>query len=65
MKTPGYGFAQRLRRILRSVVRESNYRHEKCLSGSDLLINSLAAFNFRPPLEFPGEQLARMSGFSQ
>lgn len=54
-------FVQRLRRILRSVVRESNYRHDP------LLINSLAAFNFRPPLilEFPGEQLARMSGFSQ
>jgi len=41
--------------------RESNYRHDP------LLINSLAAFNFRPPiiLEFPGEQLARMSSFSQ
>jgi hypothetical protein len=61
MKTPSHGFAQKLRRILRSVVRESNYRHDP------LLINSLAAFNFRPPLilEFPGEQLARMSGFSQ
>jgi len=61
MKTPSHSFAQKLRRILRSVVRESNYRHDP------LLINSLAAFNFRPPLiiEFPGEQLARMSGFSQ
>jgi hypothetical protein len=61
MKTPSHGFAQKLRRILRSVVRESNYRHDP------LLINSLAAFNFRPPLiiEFSGEQLARMSGFSQ
>jgi hypothetical protein len=61
MKTPSHGFAQKLRRILRSVVRESNYRHDP------LLINSLAAFNFRPPLiiEFPGKQLARMSGFSQ
>ena len=61
MKTPSHGFAQKLRRILRSVVRESNYRHDP------LLINSLAAFNFRPPLilEFPGEQLALMSGFSQ
>ena len=41
--------------------KESNYRHDP------LLINSLAAFNFRPPiiLEFPGEQLARMSSFSQ
>jgi len=61
MKTPSHGFAQKLHRILRSVVRESNYRHDP------LLINSLAAFNFRPPLilEFPSEQLARMSGFSQ
>jgi hypothetical protein len=61
MKTPSHDFAQKLRRILRSVVRESNYRHDP------LLINSLAAFNFRPPLilEFPSEQLARMSGFSQ
>jgi len=61
MNTPSHGFAQKLRRILRSVVSESNYRHDS------LLINSLAAFNFRPPLilEFPGEQLARMSGFSQ
>jgi hypothetical protein len=61
MKTPSHGFAQKLRRILRSVVRESNYRHDP------LLINSLAAFNFRPPLilEFPGEQLLRASGFSQ
>ena len=52
---------QKLRRILRSVVRESNYRHDP------LLINSLTAFNFRPPLtlEFPSEQLARMSSFSQ
>jgi hypothetical protein len=61
MKTHRTGFVQKLRRILRSVVRESNYRHDP------LLINSLAAFNFRPPLiiEFPGQQLARMSGFSQ
>ncbi len=51
MKTPSHGFAQKLRRILRSVVRESNDRH------NPLLINSLAAFNFRLPLEFPGEQL--------
>jgi hypothetical protein len=54
-------FGQRLRRILRSVVRESNYRH------NPLLINSLAAFNFRPPirLEFPGERLARTPRFAQ
>ena len=45
----------KLRRILRPVVRESTYRHDP------LLINTLAAFNFRPPirLEFPGERLAR------
>ena len=61
MKNHGFGFIQKLRRILRSVVRESNYRH------NPLLINSLAAFNFRQRLilELPGEQLARMSGFSQ
>jgi hypothetical protein len=54
-------FVQKLRRILRPVVRESAYRHDP------LLINSLAAFNFRPPLrlEFPGEKLARSSAFSQ
>jgi len=51
----------KLRRILRPVVRESTYRH------NPLLINSLAAFNFRPPilLEFPGERLVRTSRFSQ
>ena len=45
----------KLRRILRPVVRESTYRHDP------LLINTLAAFNFRPPirLEYPGERLAR------
>jgi hypothetical protein len=54
-------FVQKLRRILRPVVRESTYRHDP------LLINSLAAFNFRPPLrlQFPGEKLARSSAFSQ
>jgi hypothetical protein len=52
-------FVQKLRRILRSVVRESNDRH------NPLLINSLAAFNFRLPLEFPGERITRVSGFSQ
>jgi hypothetical protein len=59
MKTPSHGFAQKLRRILRSVVRESNYRH------NPLLMNSLAAFNFRLPLEFPGEKLARSGAFSR
>jgi hypothetical protein len=59
MKTPSHGFAQKLRRILRSVVRESNDRH------NPLLINSLAAFNFRLPLEFPGELLSRYREFAQ
>jgi len=61
MKTPSHGFAQKLRRILRSVVRESAYQHDA------LLINSLAAFNFRRPfrLAFPGERMARASGFTQ
>jgi hypothetical protein len=51
----------KLRRILRPVVRESTYRHDP------LLINSLATFNFRPPimLEFPGERIARTTAFSQ
>lgn len=52
-------FAQELRRILRSVVRGYAYKHDP------LLINSLAAFNFRPPivLEFPGERLAPRDAF--
>ena len=56
-----HAFVQKLRRILRPVVRESNYRHDP------LLINSLAAFNFRPPimLEFPGELLSRYREFAQ
>jgi hypothetical protein len=51
----------KLRRILRPVLRKSTYRHDP------LLINSLAAFNFRPPimLQFPGEKLARSRAFSQ
>ena len=51
----------KLRRILRPVVRESTYRHDP------LLINTLTAFNFRPPilLEFPGERLARTPQFSR
>ena len=65
MKTLSHGFAQKFRRILRSVVRESNYRHEKRQSGSDLLINSLIAFNFRPPLIFPNQELARATGYFQ
>jgi len=58
MKNHCFGFTQKLRRILRPVVRESTYSHDP------LLINSLAAFNFRPPLEFPGEKLARSGAFS-
>jgi hypothetical protein len=55
-------FVQKLRRLLRPVVRESNYRHDP------LLINSLAAFNFRPPirLQFPGQRLGPpTTAFSQ
>jgi hypothetical protein len=61
MKTPSHGFAQKLRRILRPILRESTYSHDP------LLINSLAAFNFRPPviLEFPGARFAFASGFSR
>ena len=53
--------ALKLRRILRPVVWESTYRHDP------LLINSLAAFNFRPPLrlQFPGELLSRYREFAQ
>jgi hypothetical protein len=56
-----HAFVQKLRRILRPVVRESAYRHDP------LLINSLAAFNFRPPLrlQFPGELLSRYREFAQ
>ena len=41
--------------------KESTYKH------NPLLINTLAAFNFRPPirLEFPGEPLARTPRLSQ
>ena len=59
MKTPSHGFAQKLRRMLRSVARESNYRRDP------LLINSLTAFNFRPPLEFPGKRLPRSTSLSR
>jgi len=59
MKTPSHRFALKLRRILRSVVSESNYRHDA------LLINSLAAFNFHRRLAFPGELLSRYREFAQ
>ncbi len=59
MKTPSHDFAQKLRRILRPIVRESAYKH------NPLLINRLAAFNFRPPLEFPGELPTRSGAFSR
>jgi hypothetical protein len=52
-------FFQALHRFLRPVVRESNHRR------NPLLINSLAAFNFRLPLAFPGEKLARSGAFSR
>jgi len=50
-----YALGQTLRRIFRSLVRHTAYQH------NPLLINSLAEFNFRPPLllEFPGEQLSK------
>jgi hypothetical protein len=56
-----HAFVQKLRRILRGVVRGSTYRHDP------LLINSMAAFNFRRPilLEFPGERLAHTPQFSR
>jgi hypothetical protein len=56
MKTHRTGFVQKLRRILRPAYR-----------NNPLLINSLVAFNFRPPIiiEFPGERLARTTSFSQ
>jgi len=56
MKTHRTGFVHKLRRILRPA-----YGH------NPLLINSLVAFNFRPPfkLEFPGERLARTTSFWQ
>jgi hypothetical protein len=58
MKTPSHGFAHKFRRILRPVVSESHYSHDP------LLISNLVAFNFRRPLEFPGERLARTTSFS-
>ena len=61
MKNRSHGFAQKLRQILRSVVRGSTYRHDP------LLIHSLVAFNFRPPviLEFPGDRFSRGGGYSR
>jgi hypothetical protein len=61
MKNYPISFAQKLHRILRSVVRVTAHKHDP------LLINSLTAFNFRPPivLEFPGERLGRRGAFSQ
>ena len=59
MKNSKLTFAQKLRR--NSVVRGPTYRHDP------LLINSLAIFNFRPPirLEMPGERLARSGAFPE
>jgi len=53
------GFAHKLRRILRSVVRESAYQHDP------LLINRLTAFNLRKGLEFPVELLSRCREMAQ
>jgi hypothetical protein len=50
---------QKVNRILRSVVRESAYQR------NPLLINSLAAFNFHRPLEFPCELLSRCREFAR
>jgi hypothetical protein len=54
-------FVQKLRRILRAVVRESAHRHDP------LLINSMAAFNFRQPLrlEFSSASVVRYRALSQ
>ena len=51
--------AQKFRKVLLPVVRGASYKHDP------LLINSLAAFNFRPAmmLEFPGERLVRRGVF--
>ena len=54
-----HGIARKLRQTLRSVVGESNYRHDP------LLINSLTAFNFHRRFEFPGELLSRYREFAQ
>ena len=59
MKTPSHAFTQMLRRIVRLVVRQSEYQH------NPLLISGLAAFNFRPPLMFPNRQFPRSGAFSR
>ena len=54
MKSQRLSVIQKLCRILRPGVRGSTHQHDP------LLLDSLAAFNFRPPIiELPGEQLAR------
>jgi len=52
-------FARKLRRIFRSVVNGS-------ADHDPLLINSLAAFNFRPPMNFvfPGERKTQQTAFT-
>jgi hypothetical protein len=59
MKTPSHDLAQKFRGILRLFVRESASQH------NPLLINSLAAFNFRRRLEFPGQLLSRCREFAR
>ena len=52
-------FVRRLRPVLRLLVKGSAYQH------NPLLINRLAAFNFRRPLEFPSQLLGRYHEFAQ
>ena len=60
MKNHQRGLAPKVRRRSRLFVRQPSYRHDP------LLINSLTAFNFRPPLMlvFPGERITRVGDFS-
>jgi hypothetical protein len=59
MKISSRGFNQKLYRILRSVVGKSAYQH------NPLLINSLAAFNFRRRLKFAGQSFSHYREFVQ
>jgi len=70
MKTPSHGFAQKFRRALPAGRHSSArlvpiYEMGSKESHNPLLINSLAAFNFRRPLEFPGELLSHYREFAQ
>jgi hypothetical protein len=61
MKKHRIGLAQTLRRIVPSVGRRPNYKH------NPLLILNLGVFNFQRPLmlEFPGERLPRSREFAR